>query len=139
MKQLAFATLAMFLLPVLFSGCGGDEYSELEEVVSSHDCHFCKEEVKGGAIKCKHCGEDPYNGDDKDRFKDTLFIKSIESVRAERESNSWPWWKYIIAVPCWFLVFLILFRFVFTGGWKAVCEDDWLHIGICVFILWLIW
>ena len=64
MKQLAFTTLALFLLPILFCGCG-DEYSELEEVVESHDCFFCKEEVKGGAIKCKHCGEDPYNGDDK--------------------------------------------------------------------------
>ena len=51
MKATHLILATVLVIAAFFSGCGGDEYSELDEAVKSHDCYFCKEEVKGGGAK----------------------------------------------------------------------------------------
>ena len=51
--------IILLALGCLLIGCGGKDPTV---------CYYCKDEVKIGAKKCKHCGEDPYAGNDQSRM-----------------------------------------------------------------------
>ena len=93
MRTLTYIFLAGFLI-----GCGGDF-----DFPDTRECKFCKEEVKVGALKCKHCGEDPYDGDGQARTADIMRDRIDEAQpmipidtrpRFDEEGRDrWPEWK----------------------------------------------
>ena len=58
--------LLLLVMAVALVGCG-DSPTPIKDAweEDAHTCFFCKEEVKLGAFKCKHCTFDPYNGKEK--------------------------------------------------------------------------
>lgn len=58
--------LLLLVMAVALVGCG-DSPTPIKDAweEDTHTCFFCKEEVKLGAFKCKHCTFDPYNGKEK--------------------------------------------------------------------------
>ena len=126
MKQLAFATLALFLLPVFFGGCEDDTPTEF-----THTCVFCKEEVKVGAIKCKHCGEHPYAG--QSPFQEGMEKAANETLEKHRDKG-WPWWKW----PIMICAFFVAFGAVVLGGLIGGNSGDFFGgVIICGIIYWL--
>ena len=109
MRFACFLFLAGFLI-----GCGGEG-----EQPDTRECPFCLEEVKVGAFKCKHCGEDPYKGDDKERALEHVLNswdeKGISTTDDPRDGffSSGRWASAIVGVIT--LWCLYRFTFLYTG------------------------
>jgi len=78
MRFAFFLLLAGFLI-----GCEGEG-----EQPDTRECPFCLEEVKVGAFKCKHCGEDPYKGNDKERALENALNRFDERGISTTSENS---------------------------------------------------
>jgi len=89
MRFAFFLLLAGFLI-----GCEGEG-----EQPDTRECPFCLEEVKVGAFKCKHCGEDPYKGNDKERALENALNRLDErgiSTTSEDEYENPSVWRKLL-------------------------------------------
>ena len=119
------AYYAVLLALVLGVGCGDDTPTEF-----THTCVFCKEEVKVGAIKCKHCGEHPYAG--QSPFQEGM-EKAANETLAKHRDKGWPWWKWPIAGVLVMIIMSALTDEKEGTKVKLMCAFPF------VLILWLIW
>ena len=92
MRFAFFLLLAGFLI-----GCEGEG-----EQPDTRECPFCLEEVKVGAFKCKHCGEDPYKGNDKERALENalnrLDERGISTTSEDEYENPSVWRKLLFGI-----------------------------------------
>lgn len=101
-----------------------------EDLVTT-TCPFCKEEIKVGAIKCKHCGTELdsvaiHNQKSAKKLKEkdifnkydvkitnkrvlvdnkTFALKNITSVSSHFYSDSWKWWPLLGAIVLGYIGF----------------------------------
>ena len=115
MRVAAFIFLLGFLI-----GCQGEG-----RFPDTYKCHFCLEQVKVGAKKCKHCGEDPYDGAEQTRLAhlladdaDELGIYDAEPVGNWPWQRRWPWWKWPIMVG------LVVGTAAIPGGFAGILYDE---------------
>jgi hypothetical protein len=99
------------------------------------ECYWCKEEVKAGARKCKHCGEDPYGGEAEGRV--ARAVNELEEW-AENRKGPWPWqrgwtWQWVV-MP--FLCFFFWCYSPLADGFAW--NEGWIGV-IFGIIIWLIY
>ena len=123
MRVAAFILLLGFLI-----GCQGEG-----RFPDTYKCHFCLEQVKVGAKKCKHCGEDPYDGAEQTRLAHLLADDADElgtyDIGKWPWQRNWPWWKWPVMLAMVLVTFLMMFNVFITrddpfwGARMRPCES----------------